>query len=247
MIASTLGAPIDRGMNVRQIEPELLDELPPTAPEAVESRRDLQRLNWWMRSSSAMAKALLKAHGETAPSRIIELGAGDGTFLYNLAQKLRCHWKHTQVVLVDRQDTVAPDMRRRFAALGWPAETVVADVFKWLPQNPERPDGIIVANLFLHHFTNERLIAMVAAAAPRCRVFAAHEPRRSGLPLAAARALWLIGCNHVTRHDAAVSVRAGFARDELSALWPTRENWALLEKAVRPFSHLFVARRELAT
>jgi hypothetical protein len=46
--------------------------------------------------------------------------------------------------------------------------------------------------------------------------FVTHIPAR--------KLLWLIGCNAVTRHDAAVSMRAGFIRQELSALWPDRQN-----------------------
>jgi hypothetical protein len=54
----------------------------------------------------------------------------------------------------------------------------------------------------------------------------------------------LIGCNDVTRHDAAISVRAGFRDGELSACWPIAAGWTLTEKRAPPFSHLFVARRD---
>jgi len=53
----------------------------------------------------------------------------------------------------------------------------------------------------------------------------------------------LMGCNAVTRHDARVSVRAGFRDDELSRLWPSG-GWTLEERGAPPFSHLFVARRD---
>ena len=62
--------------------------------------------------------------------------------------------------------------------------------------------------------------------------------------LAAARMCGLIGCNSVTRHDAVVSVRAGFADRELSELWPTEGNWALTEQVLGWFSHFFLARRK---
>jgi hypothetical protein len=47
----------------------------------------------------------------------------------------------------------------------------------------------------------------------------------------------------VTRHDAVVSVRAGFADRELSALWPSGMTWTLRERARGLFSHCFVASR----
>jgi hypothetical protein len=55
--------------------------------------------------------------------------------------------------------------------------------------------------------------------------------------------LWAIGCNAVTRHDATVSVRAGFSGNELSALWPADSGWQLTERRAGFFSHVFVARR----
>jgi len=64
------------------------------------------------------------------------------------------------------------------------------------------------------------------------------------LPRLCGRLLWLIGCGPVTRHDGRISIRAGFAGSELSALWPDKKNWELVERPVGLFSHLFTARRK---
>jgi hypothetical protein len=64
------------------------------------------------------------------------------------------------------------------------------------------------------------------------------DPRRSARSLLFSRLLWVIGCNQVTRHDAVVSIRAGF---ELSRLWPADQSWTLQENPAGWFSHLFVA------
>ena len=69
----------------------------------------------------------------------------------------------------------------------------------------------------------------------------ATEPRRGSFPLAAARLLWAIGANGVTRHDAAASVRAGFAGKELSALWPAGQGRPIEERRGGLFSHVFAA------
>jgi hypothetical protein len=52
----------------------------------------------------------------------------------------------------------------------------------------------------------------------------------------------LLGCNDVTRHDAVVSVQAGFAAQDLSRHWPQDGRWSLNEGAGFPFSHIFQAR-----
>ena len=73
----------------------------------------------------------------------------------------------------------------------------------------------------------------------------ATEPRRGSFPLAATRLLWAIGANDVTLHDAAASVRAGFAGKELSALWPAGQGKPLEERRGGLFSHVFAGRHGL--
>jgi hypothetical protein len=46
----------------------------------------------------------------------------------------------------------------------------------------------------------------------------------------------------VTRHDAVVSVRAGFRDDELTAIWPRDARWRIEERGRGLFSHAFTAR-----
>ena len=102
---------------------------------------------------------------------------------------------------------------------------------------------MIVANLFLHHLDAARLEQLMALAARRTRVLIACEPRRSGRALLGSHLLGIVGCNDVSRHDAVVSVRAGFKNQELSGLWPAGDAWTLQEHARGLFSHCFVATR----
>jgi len=100
----------------------------------------------------------------------------------------------------------------------------------------------VVANLFLHHFEPTALSRLLALVAGSANAIVACEPRRSKTAFLAGRLLWLLGCNSVTRHDAPVSVRAGFCERELSSLWP-REGWKKDERAAGLFTHLFTARK----
>ena len=120
---------------------------------------------------------------------------------------------------------------------------VEADVLDWLTRAAAATYDVQIANLFLHHFREAQLTGLLRAAARSARVFIALEPRRSARSLLFSRLLWIIGCNHVTRHDAVVSVRAGFAGRELSRLWPADQSWTLQERPVGWFSHLFIAHR----
>jgi hypothetical protein len=228
---------------LRRVEPEWLDELPPQDPRATRSRRDLQRINALMMNDTIVAREL--AHGRSGRplGRIAEIGAGDGTFMLRLAAKIKTRTQHASVVLLDRQDIVTAGTLGALASLGWTARSITADVFEWLAQPAAGGFDAIIANLFLHHFDDAQLSQLLALAAERAPVFVACEPRRSGLALAASRLLAVVGCNDVSRHDAVISVRAGFTGHELSALWPARRGWAMREFARGLFSHCFVAFR----
>jgi hypothetical protein len=225
----------------RLVKPELLDTLPSADPRAIHSRNDLRRINAWMRSAAIMAESLEK-FSPAAPSwHLTEIGAGDGNFLLSVTKQMSLCRPGAKVTLLDCQPVVASETLADFAALGWPAAVVAEDVFNW-PLTAE-PPGIVVANLFLHHFEDARLADLLRLVAARAELFIALEPRRARWPLFCSRLLWLIGCNAVTRHDATVSVRAGFSGHEISSLWPDNKNWRLTENAAGMFSHLFIARK----
>ena len=103
----------------RRVLPELLDQLPADDPRAQRSRRDLRRVNLWMRQAGIMAELLL-AHARTAkPLTLIELGAGDGTFMLRVARKIAHALPGVKLMLLDRQDLVSRETRDAFAALTW--------------------------------------------------------------------------------------------------------------------------------
>jgi hypothetical protein len=224
--------------SLRRVEAEWLDELPAHDPRAQRSRRDLTRINALMGNARIVAREIERELPAGFAS-IAEIGAGSGTFLARLAGK--CTRRDVVAHLVDCQDVVAPGARAALQSRGWMAKAQKRDAFEWLAETP--PLDIIVANLFLHHFEPARLAAMLALVATRTRVFIACEPRRSAFALAGARLLGAIGCNDVSRHDAVVSVRAGFSGAEISSLWPAPGQWTLRESPRAPFSHIFVAAR----
>ena len=72
----------------------------------------------------AMTRALLKHSGEVVPRELIDLGAGDGTFMLRVAQRLAPRWRGVTVKLVDQQDIVNAPVCKSFAALHWNLETI---------------------------------------------------------------------------------------------------------------------------
>jgi hypothetical protein len=227
-------------ISLRRVEPEILDHLTADDPRAVRSRRDLVRINALMFQVPIMAR-LMRKHVRGKPLRILEIGAGDGTFMLAVARRLAKEWPAVEVTLLDRVDLVSSGRRDDFGKLGWRADIVTADIFEWIGRAGHGRFDAIVANLFLHHFDDAGLGQLFSGLQRRAPVLLATEPRRGSFPLAAARLLWAIGANDVTLHDAAASVRAGFAGKELSALWPAGQGKPIEERRGGLFTHVFVA------
>jgi len=227
----------------RRLEPEWLDELPPDDPRARRARRDLERLNTLFGQTRLMARLIRKNYGGVPPRTLLELGAGDGTFNLHVAQRLARHWPKVHVLLLDQQSIVSDVTRQGYAAIGWTVETIVADVYDYLQRAQPLAVDIVCANLFVHHITPEKLAWFLEHVAHICRLFVACEPRRTNFVLRATRLSWLIGNGEVFMHDAIASLRAGFVGQELSELWPGREQWRLRERESGVFAHCFTARR----
>lgn len=221
----------------RIVEPEILDDLPADDSRAVASRRDLQRLNLWLGHRRILADALTDALGTKTSPQMIEIGCGDATFATKVIRRL----SRGEIALVDRQAIMARQTFDLFTAMGWKAKPVCADIFKWLPN--QTPVDCIYTNLFLHHFQTGQLRDLFSLIAARTRVFIACEPHRWRPALIGSYLLTYLTCSAVTRYDAPISVRAGFANKELSALWPAGD-WNLQEEDRGISGHVFVATRK---
>lgn len=209
----------------RTIEPELLDSLPPGHPDALHNRRDLRLINLAMGNHRWIARTLstLVRPGE----RVLELGAGTGELVRRLSAT------GLEVAGLDR----------------WPAPPDVAEC--WHVADLRTFTGydrfpVIVGNLIFHQFEDQELAALGALLARTTRVFVACEPVRSRRSQLLFR--WfapLFGVNYVSRHDAHVSIAAGFRGTELAnALGWTPEEWQV-ECSVAPIGayHLVAVRR----
>ncbi|RUT91515.1 methyltransferase domain-containing protein, partial [Mesorhizobium sp. USDA-HM6] len=190
----------------RSLVPEILDRLAADDQRALRSRRDLARINALMFQAPIMA-SLMRKFLPRPPGRILEIGAGDGTFMLKVARRMARDWQDMELTMLDRVGLVTPKLAADFAALGWTVKTITADVFDWAEEGEGRPFDAITVNLFLHHLDDDGLLRLFSLLRRKAPLILATEPLRAGLALAAARLLWAIGANDVTRHDATQSVR----------------------------------------
>lgn len=192
----------------RSLQPELLDGLPPDHPDALHNRRDLRVINALTGNHRWLARTLPRLLRRD--ERTLELGAGTG--------ELGARLIATGVAL----DGL--DLWPRPAA--WPAARA------WHQANLLTFDGYgayaaIVGNLIFHQFAEAALSELGAKLRPKARVIIACEPARVRRGQILFRlAAPLIRANYVSRHDAHVSIAAGFRGDELArALGLVSPDW----------------------
>ncbi len=238
----------------RRVHVEELDHLSSEDPAAKRSRRDLLRVHRAMGTVGIIARgcrqllSTMPVNGTpslTRPLRILELGAGDGRLMLRVAHALGKSFGQVELVLLDRQDIVTDETMVAYAALGWQASTRVVDVRNWAADAAlSEQQDLVITTLFLHHFEGAELDTLLRAMASTSNRTFACEPRRGFIARTGSRLVGLIGANSVTRHDAVLSVQAGFRDSEISARWPRKSgNWTLVERTAGPFSHVFSATR----
>lgn len=234
-------------MMQRVVTAELLDGLDANDPDAMRSRKDLQRVHRAMGTRAILLsglKALAAKHPKDRPLRLLEIGAGDGSLMLGVAQALSPQWPRVELTLLDRQNILNQTIIESYAEVGWTVVAKVVDVLDWAKAGVSETRDLVVANLFLHHFQGVQLDAILAAIAQRSSRFFACEPRRDWLALAGSHLVGAIGANRVTREDAVLSVNAGFNGNEISALWPHGDGqWQVQEYSAGLFSHCFRAER----
>jgi SAM-dependent methyltransferase len=199
-------------MGARVVKPEILDHLAADDPEAVRSRRDLRRINFLMGNERWVCRRI-RGFPQAAMRGIVELGAGGG----ELAAKLARIFPEARVT--------ACDLAPRPAALG---ERVVWRQGDVLSDTSPPSGGVLVANLFLHHFEGDSLLK-IGRICDGFDVLVFNEPDRAALPHLLGASMWPL-VNRVTRHDMHVSIDGGFAPGELPRLLGLdRKTWRIRE------------------
>ena len=192
---------------------ELLDGLPSDSIEARASRRDLRIFNSLLGTAGWMRSALTM-HGIGPADQVLELGAGDGC----LGREM-----HARGSAWDGLD-------RAGRPPSWPrdADWIQSDVFDHVFGSRHR---VVAASLFLHHFSDEQLPVLGKLIQEHARLLIVADLWRS----ASQEKIFGLVCrlmraHPVSRHDGALSIRAGFRGEELPhalGLAPGQWRWKI--------------------
>jgi hypothetical protein len=218
-----------RGGMERRVQPELLDGLPPEHPDAQHNRRDLRFFNAVMGNYRWLEETM--ARRARTGDRVLELGAGEG----DLGRRLRRRWGEREIHYTGLD--LWPRPKDWPAAWGWRQEDITG--FANYADYP-----VVIGNLILHQFEDAALAELGRKWRERARLLVFCEPARRALHLAQLPLARLAGINHVSRHDARVSIEGGFRGGELAQrLGVEKPEWRVEVAETFMGAYRFVAER----
>jgi SAM-dependent methyltransferase len=187
----------------RVIEPEILDDQTPE--RAAPSLRDIVRINRITGGHEVLRQRLRSIVKPGEAFTFLDIGAGSG----DAAAIVRKLYPRAVVVSLDY---------RLHHVRNAPCDRLAGDAFR-LPVRAGSVD-IAYCGLFLHHFTNDQVVELLAGMREAARRFLlVNDLERHLLPwlfLPATR--WLFGWDRITLNDGPISVQAGFTGAELQSL-----------------------------
>src|SRR5690606_29487214 len=135
--------------------------------------------------------------------RILEIGAGGGELWRAFDEGIgrRCEIQYDAIDLCPPP----PDWPSR--SVWWQQDLLCFDRYGQY--------DLVVCNLILHHFQDSQLAELGQRLADGPRLLLACEPARRSFHQLQIALLGLCGLGYVTRHDAKVSIAAGFLGQEL--------------------------------
>ena len=187
----------------RIIKPELLDDA--SGPGKQAALGDLVRIGRYLGGHRTVRWLFRRVTSRDEPFTVLDVGAASG----DSANIIRGVRPRARVTSLDyRLD--------HLARAGEPK--IAADAFH-LPFAPRSFD-FVFCSLFLHHFDNEGVIALLGSfGATARRAVLVNDLERGPMAyyfMPATR--WLFHWDAITLHDAPASVEAGFTKHELEAL-----------------------------
>ena len=182
------------------MKPEILDTLPPE--EARESLADLVRVNKYWGGHSTLRKLVDRVIPAGEAFTLLDVGAASG----DMGRCLREWRTQVQVTCLDYIESHLE---------GCSVSRVVGNAFA-LPFAAGSFDYVF-SSLFLHHFTDEQVVELLAEAGrvARKQVLVIDLWRHPVPYYFISKTRWLFGWHPVTAYDGAISVEAAFHRDEL--------------------------------
>ena len=194
---------------------ELLDDDRGTPTEIRQGLKDLWRINRWLGGFSGTLQLLTRIFERAGirQARILDVGAGDGRLAMRLGARLHRQGFRAEIFVLDRRLSHLEQGKME----GDTIHAIVGDALR-MPFG-EGAFHVVLCNLFLHHFSGEKLQALLSSLADAAsQAVVVNDLERGWLPYLFIRANPVFARSPLTRHDGPASVRQAYTRQELGEL-----------------------------
>ena len=206
-------------LSQRSYEPELLDGKDIPFEDIRRNMQELETINSLLGGHAITLKAFRKLAGNSRALHVCEIGCGGGDNL-----KMIHRWCRKKGI---RLTVTGIDINAECIAFARENCAEIPDA-RWIHSDyrravlPEKPD-IVFNSLFCHHFTDEGVREIFRWMRENARKgFFINDLHRHALAYWSIKLLTsLFSRSRLVKHDAPLSVRRGFTRKELEALWRT--------------------------
>lgn len=200
----------------RALEAECLDDPTLDSQTAMRSYHFMRTVNRYLGGVRGVRRFLERFTVPGQTVRVLDLGSGASDIPLAVTRGLGKTGRRIEFTCLEKNPAALNMARANIAQAGNPSVTLVeADVFEF---KPAVPFDFAVGSMFFHHLSDDDIIKLIT----RLRSFVTsavfiNDLRRSAFHYFACR-LALLAADPVTKHDALLSIRRGFRRDQLSWL-----------------------------
>lgn len=204
----------------RVLTPELMDDPRVAEPELRSALGYLRFINRFLGGTRALMRHLApwsRRWPRERPISVLDLGTGSADVPLAACRWARARGLNMRVTAIDTHEATLRVARERASAEPW-VKIEACDARGALARFGCGSFDYVHAGLFLHHLTDAEVLRVLADMGRLCRAgLVWNDLRRSMLHRALVGAA-VIGQKRIARHDARVSVEAGFTRGEVEQL-----------------------------
>jgi 2-polyprenyl-3-methyl-5-hydroxy-6-metoxy-1,4-benzoquinol methylase len=229
----------------RSTQSEIMDDFDLKGDDMKKVLTDLKNVNKWLGGNKISIKGIIKLLPRGAKEQtitILDLGCGDGEILRECARFAKKEGYNFRLIGVDANTYILEEARRRstdFQNISFFKKDVFSSEIKELDYD------IALCTLFLHHFSNEDIKALVQRFMDHAKVgVVVNDLHRSRLAFWLFKMVsYLILKTSIARTDGLISVARGFKRKELETLSKEINNSASVIKWKWAFRYSWILKK----
>jgi 2-polyprenyl-3-methyl-5-hydroxy-6-metoxy-1,4-benzoquinol methylase len=203
----------------RSQAPEIMDDLQCSGEVVHQTLRELDFINHWLGGNQVTLKglkSLIKNQNKIKSLHLADLGCGSGEMLKLIHQQLKTH-PVLQLTGIDANPNIIAFAEKHCAGIP-NIQLKTEDIFD--PNFQRHSFDIVIATLFLHHFTHNQLVKIFRSLQTQARIgIVVNDLHRHPLAYYAIKLLTqLFSRSTMVKYDAPLSVLRGFKKAEIERI-----------------------------